>query len=431
MLSSVMLPYERPQVRTLIERLTEPPRTIVAVFGPRQSGKTTAVKQALHRIPWPSRYWTTEETDDPAIAEEIRSGELASALPARQPAPLDGQWITSRWEAARQDADEAVRRGAGGFVLVLDEIQNVPQWSSVVKGLWDRDRFEDRPLHVVILGSAPMRVQSGLTESLMGRFERVDFGHWSFQEMRAAFGFDLDTYLFHGGYPGAAPRVGQPGRWGEYIQYSVIQPSVERDVLAMTRITKPALLKRLFDMSARYSGQIVSYRKLQGHLQDAGNTTTLARYLDLLETAGLVTGLPKFAMAPHRRGFPPKLNVLNTALMTASSDYTFTEARADRAYWGRIVESGVGAHLFATRAHGLRLYYWREGDFEVDFVCKRGPRILGIEAKSGAFRRSRSGLDAFQRKFPGSRTMTVGEGGVPIVEFLSKPVESWLSEPWD
>ena len=423
--------YERPQVGTLVQRLTEAPRTIVAVFGPRQSGKTTAVKQALRRIPWPSRYWTTEEPDDPALGAGFRPDELPSAQVSRRIGPLDSQWIIRRWEAARQEAGEAARRGAGGFVLVLDEIQNIPQWSTVVKGLWDRDRFEDRPLHVVILGSAPLRVQSGLTESLMGRFETVQFDHWSFREMEAAFGFDLDTYLFHGGYPGAGRMVGQPARWGDYIRHSVIQPSVERDVLAMTRIDKPALLKRLFDMSALYSGQIVSYRKLQGQLQDAGNTTTLARYLDLLETAGLVTGLPKFANAPHRRGFPPKLNVLNTALMTASSDYTFREARADRAHWGRIVESGVGAHLFSTRGYGLRLYYWREGDLEVDFVCKRGPQLLAIEVKSGSFRRSRSGLDAFRKNFAGSRILTVGEGGVPLVEFLSEPAEFWLTESWD
>ena len=426
-----MQEYERPQVATLVERLTEVPRTIVAVFGPRQSGNTTAVRQALRRIPWPSRYWTTEELDDPGLAAGVLSDEFPSERMAGRFDRLDWQWIIRRWEAARNEAETAAKRGAGGFVLVLDEIQNIPQWSTVVKGLWDRDRFEDRPLHVVILGSAPMRVQSGLTESLMGRFERVQFDHWSFREMQAAFGFDLDTYLFHGGYPGAGRMVGQSARWGDYIRHSVIQPSVERDVLAMTRIDKPALLKRLFDMSALYSGQIVSYRKLQGQLQDAGNTTTLARYLNLLETAGLVAGLPKFANAPHRRGFPPKLNVLNTALMTASSDYTFREARADRAHWGRIVESGVGAHLFSTRGYGLRLYYWREGDLEVDFVCKRGPQLLGIEVKSGSFRRSRSGLDAFRRNFPGSRILTVGEGGVPLVEFLSEPVESWLTESWD
>ena len=422
-----MSEYERPQVATLVERLTEAPRTIVAVFGPRQSGKTTAVKQALRRIPWPSRYWSTDPPEvSPHFSDAFSDDFLTSRALTRR-TELNHEWLIHRWEEARREADRAAQRGA---VVAFDEIQNVPQWSSVVKGLWDRDRFEDRPLHVVILGSAPMRVQSGLTESLLGRFERVEFGHWSLREMEAAFGFDLDTYLFYGGYPGAGRLVGQPTRWRGYVQRSIVQPSVERDLVSMTRIDKPVLLKRLFDMSAQYSGQIVSYRKLQGQLQDAGNTTTLARYLDLLETAGLVAGLPKFANAPHRRGFPPKLNVLNTALMTASSDYTFREARADRAHWGRIVESGVGAHLFSTRGYGLRLYYWREGDLEVDFVCKRGPQLLGIEVKSGSFRRSRSGLDAFRRNFAGSRTLTVGEGGVPLVEFLSEPAEFWLSESW-
>ena len=272
MLSSVMLTYERPQVRTLIERLTEPPRTIVAVFGPRQSGKTTAVKQALRRIPWPSRYWSTDEPEIGLLPSDGASEDFLKAQTMARQEAIDHGWIIRRWEMARREADREVAQGSGGFVVVFDEVQNIPQWSTVVKGLWDRDRFDDRPLHVVILGSAPMRVQSGLTESLVGRFERVQFDHWSFGEMEAAFGFELDTYLFHGGYPGAGRLVGQQGRWGNYIRHSVIQPSVERDLVAMTRIDKPALLKRLFDMSAQYSGQIVSYRKLQGHLQDAGNT---------------------------------------------------------------------------------------------------------------------------------------------------------------
>ena len=426
-----MFTHERPQVSTIVERLAEPPRRIVAVFGPRQSGKTTAVKQALRRVPWPSHYWSTDQPETGPVFSDDFSDDFLKASALARRAPLNHEWIVLRWQEARRRADRAAKLGAGGFVLVFDEIQNVPQWSTVVKGLWDQDRFDDRPLHVVILGSAPMRIQSGLTESLAGRFERVEFGHWSFREMEAALGFDLDTYLFHGGYPGAGQLVDQPDRWGNYIRHSIIQPSVERDVLAMTRIDKPALLKRLFDMSAQYSGQIVSYRKLQGHLQDAGNTTTLARYLDLLDTAGLVAGLPKFAKAPHRRGFPPKLNVLNTGLMTATSDYTFGDARADTAHWGRIVESAVGAHLLTARSLGRRFYYWREGDLEVDFVCRSRPRLVGIEVKSGAFRGSHSGLDAFRAKFPESRTLTVGEGGVPLVEFLSEPAESWLTEPWD
>ncbi len=425
-----MITYERPQVGTIVERLAEPPRRIVAVFGPRQSGKTIAVKQALGRIGWPSRYWSTDQPEIALSPSEAISEGFPEAEPMAPQGTLDHGWIIRRWEMARREAEREATHNRAGFVLVLDEVQNIPQWSTVVKGLWDRDRFDDRPLHVVILGSAPMQVQSGLTESLVGRFERVQFDHWSFREMEAAFGFDLDTFLYHGGYPGAGRLVGQPGRWGNYIRHSIIQPSVERDLLAMTRIDKPALLKRLFDMSAEYSGQIVSYRKLQGHLQDAGNTTTLARYLDLLDTAGLVAALPKFAQAPHRRGFPPKLNVLNTALMTAISDYTFRDAKADRAHWGRIVESAVGAHLLTARTLGRRFYYWREGDLEVDFVCRSRPQLVGIEVKSGAFRGSHSGLDAFRAKFPKSRTLTVGEGGVPLMEFLSEPAASWLTEPW-
>ena len=136
---------------------------------------------------------------------------------ARQEAH-DHRWIIRRWEMARKEADREAAQGSGGFVVVFDEVQNIPQWSTVVKGLWDRDRFDDRPLHVVILGSAPMRVQSGLTESLVGRFERVQFDHWSFGEMEAAFGFELDTYLFHGGYPGAG-TIGRPaGSLGQLHQ---------------------------------------------------------------------------------------------------------------------------------------------------------------------------------------------------------------------
>ena len=356
-----MVTYERPQVSTIVERLKEPPRRIVALFGPRQSGKTIAITQALRRVPRPSRYWSTDQPEIAFSPSEATSEGVLEAQTVASREALDHGWIIRRWEMARREADREAAQGREGFVLVLDEVQNIPQWSTVVKGLWDRDRFDDRPLHVVILGSAPMRVQSGLTESLAGRFERVPFDHWSFREMEAAFGFDLDTYLFHGGYPGAGPLVGQPERWGNYIRHSIIQPSVERDLLAMTRIDKPALLKRLFDMSAEYSGQIVSYRKLQGHLQDAGNTTTLARYLDLLETTGLVAGVPKFANAPHRRGFPPKLNVLNTALMTATSEYSFGDAKADRAHWGRIVESAVGAHLLTARSLGRRFLLLARG----------------------------------------------------------------------
>ena len=329
------------------------------------------------------------------------------------------------WEEARIEAE----RSPGGFILVFDEIQHIPNWSETVKGLWDADRARDCPLHVVILGSAPLLMQSGLTESLAGRFETVRVAHWSFKEMSEAFDFDLPTYLYFGGYPGAASYILDPERWRAYILGALVEPNIERDILSMTRVDKPALLKRLFELGAIHSGQILSYTKMLGHLQDAGNTTTLSRYLDLLASASLLAGLSKFATQPQRRrASSPKLNVLNTALMTAGSGYAFAEAQADRSFWGRIVESAVGAHLLNTATTAMRLYYWRDGQFEVDFVLQRGARCIAIEVKSGVNRAALRGLGEFERRFKPCRSLVIRDDGIPLNEFLTVPAHHWFEE---
>ena len=415
-----MASFQRDQVATLVSRLTEPPHFIIALFGPRQTGKTTIVRQALRRIEQPSRYLAVDEPDSASL--EIPPIPAGASL--RRPHVRDAEWLVLNWERARREAD----RSPNGAVLVLDEIQKIPQWSGTVKGLWDADRAADRSLHVVILGSSPLRMQSGLTESLAGRFEPIQVTHWSFLEMADAFGFDLPGYLYFGGYPGAASLVRDPAQWRDYIQRALVEPNIERDLLAMTRVDKPALLKRLFELGASCSGQILSYTKLLGQLQDAGNTTTLARYIDLLENAGLLAGLQKYASHPHRRGSSPKLTVLNTALMTAGSGYAFEEARADRTFWGRIVESAVGAHLINTATSDTHVYYWREGQHEVDFVLRRGPRLVGIEVKSGPRRGSPRGLETFRERFEPQRILVAGEGGVPLNEFLAAPAGYWCEE---
>ena len=313
---------------------------------------------------------------------------------------------------------------------MIDEIQKIPNWSETVKGLWDADRRIERPLHVILLGSAPLLMQQGLSESLAGRYETVRLMHWSFAEMSAAFGFDLQRYVYFGGYPGGVPLVPEQRRWRAYIAEALVEPNIERDILAMQRVDKPALLKRLFQLGAEYSGQILSYNKMLGQLQDAGNTTTLARYLDLLSNAGLITGLPKYAAGAHRRrSSSPKLNVLNTALMAVASGYTFEEAKADRSYWGRLAESAVGAHLFNTGTPEHRLHYWRENGSEVDFVLTRGRRLVAFEVKSGARKPRTSGLDRFAERFDVQASVIVGEGGLPLSEFLSTPAWEWFDNP--
>jgi predicted AAA+ superfamily ATPase len=301
-------------------------------------------------------------------------------------------------------------------------VQKAHGWPEQVKAEWDADTWASRDIRVVLLGSSPLLVQRGLTESLAGRFESVRSTHWTFAECRDAFGWDLDTFLFHGGYPGAARYLGDHDRWRAYILDSIVETTVSRDVLLLTRIDKPALLRRLFQLACEYSGQELSYRKMIGQLTDAGNTTTLAHYLDLLAGTGLVTGLQKHSGRPvRRRSSSPKLLVMNTALMTALSGARFAEARSDSALWGRIVESAVGAHLLAVaQREGGELRYWRDGPTEVDFVTVRGRAVTAVEVKSasGAGGADYRGLELFRSRFPGSDTLLVGAGGTPLETFF-------------
>jgi len=323
----------------------------------------------------------------------------------------------------------ALGAGPDGAILVIDEIQKIPGWSESAKRLWDEDTAKNIPLKVVLLGSAPLAVHQGLTESLAGRFEVIRLPHWSLTEMRDAFGFDVNQYLYFGGYPGAAPLASDPARWAAYIKDSLIETSIARDLLLLTRVDKPALLRQLFMLGCQHSGQVLSYTKMLGQLQDAGNTTTLAHYLTLLSAGGLLTGVPKYAgNVVRQRGSSPKLIVLNTALMTALSGRTPDEATDDRPWCGRLVESAVGAHLAnAAQTGACQLFYWLDRNREVDFVITAGDAIVAIEVKSGQRRQALPGMDAFVDAFSPTRTLLVGGDGIPVEDFLSTPVDHWLT----
>jgi hypothetical protein len=398
-MSKISKAFHRPHAAALARRLAEPRRFIQVVSGARQVGKTTLVQQVIEAAGLPVRF---ASADEPTL---------------RGP-----EWIAGQWEAARLAA------GRTGGILVLDEVQKAVGWSESVKRLWDEDTRARRSLKVVLLGSAPLLVQKGLSESLAGRFEVLHLPHWSFAEMRAAFGFSVDQYIYFGGYPGAAPLVREPARWRRYVLDALVETTIARDVLLLTRVDKPALLRRLFELGCRYSGQVLSYTKMLGQLHDAGNTTTLAHYLELLHGAGLLTGLAKFSgRAVRQRSSSPKLQVLNTALMSAQSAYSFVEARAEREFWGRLVESAIGAHLANAAAAGeCEVSYWRERNHEVDFVVRTGRAITAIEVKSGRGRDTHSGLAAFAAAFKAARRVLVGGDGIPVEGFLLEPVSHWF-----
>jgi uncharacterized protein len=407
--------FERPQVYLLRKRLDEAPTFITVVAGPRQIGKSTAVKQALANKPH-----LFVATDQPST--EARTDEITQIAPGT---PANKDWLVAQWTRARAKAGELSAEKP--FVLAIDEIQKIRGWSDVVKGLWDDDRAQNRPLHVVLLGSSPWLMQKGLTESLAGRYELIRMTHWSYPEMQEAFDFSLDEYMFFGAYPGAARLIQDEQRWRHYVRDALIHPAIDKDILDMTRVDKPALLKHLFELGCAHSGQIIAYSKLLGQLQDAGNTVTLAHYLELLSQAGMLTGLAKYSAQQHRqRASSPKLNALNTALISAQSSYTFLEARNDRSHWGQLMESTVGAHLFNSAADECQVQYWRESPNEVDFILSGHRKLIAIEVKSSAHSPLLKGMQVFMERNKVAKSLLVGAEGIPLTEFLSHPAEHWL-----
>ncbi|MFN9783228.1 MAG: ATP-binding protein [Sphingobacteriales bacterium] len=391
--------FQRPHLQVLSERIAESRKRIQMVVGPRQTGKTTLVTQLLGQ--WKG---------------------LKMLVSADAVSGADGTWLQQQWEIAR------LQSGSEGqeFLLVIDEVQKVSQWSEWVKKQWDKDTREGRNIKLILLGSSRLLLQQGLTESLAGRFELLYVGHWSFPEMREAFGWTIQQYIWFGGYPGSANLIEDEDRWKAYVRDSLIESSISRDILMMTRVDKPALMKRLFELGCLYSGQILSYTKLMGQLQDAGNTTTLAHYLGLLETAGLLSGLDKYAAdVVRQRSSSPKFQVFNNALISAQRPDHFADVMNDPAAWGRMVESAVGAHLLnVAAAKKIALNYWREGGNEVDFVVQKGKQCIAIEVKSNMSSTGK-GMQIFNDKFHPNKILLVADTGIPVGQFLAMDPDQW------
>ena len=390
--------YVRPQVAELEKALSGRVPLLQVVVGPRQVGKSMAAFQLSQQLGWP-----------------VILDSADSAL------PLSVEWISNHWRQARQAAK------GGKMLLVLDEIQKVPGWSEEVKRLWDEDRRTGSLVRPLLLGSSALLMQQGLTESLAGRFFLHRFLHWTWPECRQAFGLNFEQWLYFGGYPGAAEFVGDEPMWKRYVVDSLIETVVARDVLQLQVVHKPALLRQLFALAGTFPAQIFSYNKMLGQLHDAGNTTTLAHYLQLLETAFLATGLEMFSKGKlRRRGSSPKLILWNNALVNAPALRTFNQAQADGSWRGRLVENAVGAKLLSElQGTSWSVSYWRDGDQEMDFVVSSGEAVWGIEVKSGRSGKT-PGIGAFKQAYPEAKLLLIGAGGVPLEEFFERPAPEWL-----
>ena len=393
-------------ISELAKRASEDRRFMQVVAGARQVGKTTIINQFLDSYPHDSIYES---------ADSVTGSSRA--------------WLEQVWNSARLK----IRTGSPEVLLVIDEVQKLPDWSELVKKLWDEDSRSKANIKVILSGSSRLLIEKGLTESLHGRFELIQVPHWSFPEMREAFGFSLEEYIYFGGYPGPAPLIQEEKRWKSYLRDSIIETSISRDILMLTTITKPALLRQLFELGAAYSSQVLPFNKMLGSLTDAGNTVTLSHYLELLDQARFLGGLQKYSGSTQRsRSSSPKLQVYNNALFAAMCGKSFSESKAAPDLWGRFVESCVGSHLVnSCMESGLTLNYWRDGNDEVDFVISEGDRLCGIEVKSGR-RLSNKGMDVFKQRYPSAKVYVVssqaaeGSGCIRLEDFLTLSPEVLL-----
>lgn len=386
--------YKRAEYQVIKSRLEEQRRFIQVVMGARQIGKSTVVKQVLKDLDTPYLLFSADN------------------VPATNSA-----WISNCWAAVRSLKES---RGVETIILVIDEIQKIANWSEVVKKEWDDDTFHDRNIKVLLLGSSRVLLEKRLSESLAGRFEEIRMSHWSYPEMKECFGFSIDQYMFYGGYPGAASLIDDEDRFQQYIQSSIIEATINKDILMDTPISKPALLRQTFELGAAYSGGLLSLNKMLGSLQDAGNTATLAGYINLLDESGLLCGLQKFSIdTARRKASIPKLQVYNNALKMVYSPYTFEQAILDRKAWGHIFESGIGAYLVSQAfIHRFEVFYWRERDDEVDFILRKKGSVVAIEVKSNA-EKNTGGLEKFRQLFHPQSSSIVGDGGIAVEDFLS------------
>ncbi len=389
--------YKRAEYQTIKSRLEEDRKFIQVVMGARQIGKSTVVKQVLKDIDIPFQFFSADN------------------VPA-----TNTSWISNCWAAVRSLKEN---KGWGCVVLVIDEIQKIANWSEAVKKEWDADTFNDNNIKVLLLGSSRVLLEKGLSESLAGRFEEIRMTHWTYNEMKECFGLTLDQYIFYGGYPGAAALLNDNDRFGQYIQSSIIDATINKDILMDTPIGKPALLKQTFELGAAYSGNILSLNKMLGSLQDSGNTSTLAGYINLLNDSGLLCGLQKYSVdMSRRRASIPKFQVYNNALKMVYIPQTFEQAILDRKAWGHIFESAIGAYLVSQAfVNRFEVYYWRERNDEVDFILQKKGSLVAIEVKSNA-EKTTKGLEKFKELFKPKASFIIGDGGIGGEEFFSMDI---------
>ncbi|MGZ3743149.1 MAG: ATP-binding protein [Pseudobdellovibrionaceae bacterium] len=357
---------------------------IQVLLGPRQVGKTTSILKLIEDYFVDQAHYTS--------ADKVFNA--------------DAHWIKEQWAIALVEKK----------LLVIDEIQKCYNWAEVIKSLYDETKRKKLRVRCVLLGSSSLEIQKGLTESLTGRFQLNQAYHWNFMESKEAYGLSFQEYLKFGGYPGSYQFI-KDRAWVDYVKNSIIGTVIEKDILQFQTVKNPSLFRQAFDILMAYPAQEISYTKLLGQLQEKGNVELIKNYIAMYEGAFLVKALEKFsAKVIKTKSSSPKILPLAPCLyyLTVRDEYENDEK-------GRVFELVVGAQLVRT---GEEIFYWREGQSEVDYILKVGRKVFAVEVKSGR-KKSSKGIEAFVKQYPKSYPVYITPENYQIfekdpMEFLEK-----------
>ena len=393
--------YKRAQLSVLESRMAESRRTIHVVMGPRQVGKSTMIDQFVEHISVPYSLFSADGVGK-----------------------TNTDWISEKWYEVRT---KMMLYGENEHILIIDEIQKIAGWSETVKKEWDQDTRDKRNLKVILLGSSRLLIQKGLEESLEGRYETLKMGYWEWEEMREAFGFTMEQFIYFGGFPGLAPYINDEDRWRRMMEDSIISPILNRDILDIEEIRNPSLLRQVFEIGSMYSAQEISLNKMQG-VVNSGTVPTISSYLRILDETMLVKPLYKYDNSTIKtRNSVPKMQAYNNAFRNSYCQHTFEEAVMNKVEWGRQVESAVGAYLAGRSViDGFQLLFWRdEKKNECDYVLKKGESLRAIEVKSG-HADNIEGYLAFKNRFGRNivNSFIVGPEGLPLEDFFKLNIPS-------
>lgn len=424
--------HQRDAYHKVMSMLQEDQYLMIYLRGPRASGKTSFIKEVMRNLKCSHTYLPAKNHDE--------SGRIPSSSSFIHRDRSEGKWLIEAWYKVREKIEQNPLNRK--HVIFVDDVQCLIDFSSYIKPLWDQDRRFNYPIHVVLTGSTSLLIQENLTDSMVGRILPISLHHWSYGDMSKAFGVSLDDYLLYGGYPGGQVYLNSERirEWSDWVEQSIIQESLDQDILAHLRVDKPQLMRDFFRYSVRFSSQVVSLRKMMQGLDDVGNPQTLKRYLGYFEKSQLMVGLANYDLPLSKRSSSlPKYLALNTALITALQIKRHRSTLVSPDFRFQLLGSAVGAHLYNYKSDifPTDLYYWRDSKkgYEVDYVLEdAGEGTLAAfqvldSSTCQLTTHQRKALKSFEKRY-GVAPITLGEGGdVTLEKFFLSPPATWLRQP--